>query len=85
MHKRINTHRSDAKKQDSIPIDRHFLLPDHHFDRDFKLTIIEEVTKLDLPKEQIRELLLRREDFWILKLDTLHPKGFNEQLNHPSP
>ena len=85
MHKRINTHRSDAKKQDSIPIDRHFLLPDHNFDRDFKLTIIEEVTKLDLPKEQIRELLLRREDFWILKLDTLHPKGFNEQLNHPSP
>ena len=85
MHKRINKHRCDAKRKDSIPIDRHFLLPNHNFDRDFRLTIIEEVTKRDLTKEQIRELLLRREDFWISKLETIHPGGFNEQLNYPTP
>ena len=83
MHKRINTHRNDAKNPESIPVDRHFLLPGHNFDRDFKLTIIEEVGKSNMTKEQIRELLLRREDFWTLKLDTLHPKGFNEKLNYP--
>ena len=36
-----------------------------------------------MTKEQIRELLLRREDIWTLKLDTLHPKCFNEKLNYP--
>ena len=71
MHKRMNKHRNDAKKMDSIPVDRHFLLPCNNFDQDFKLTIIELVGNPNMTKEQIRELLLRREDFWTLKLDTL--------------
>ena len=83
MYKRINTHRCDAKKADSIPVDRHFLLPGHNFDRDFKLTIIEAVGNHNMTKEQMRDLLLRREDFWTLKLETLEPKGFNERLNFP--
>lgn len=84
MHKRITTHRYDAKNPNSIPVDRHFLLPNHNFDHDFKLTIIEQVTKPNMTKEQIRELLLSREDFWTLKLNTLHPHGFNEKLNYPN-
>ena len=34
--------------------------------------------------EQMRNLLLRREDFWILKLGTLYPGGFNDKLNFPA-
>ena len=84
MNKRTNKHRADAKKADSIPVDKHFLLPGHDFNRDFKLVIIEAVEGRNMTKEQIRETLLRREDFWIQKLGTLEPNGFNVSLNFPS-
>lgn len=81
---RINKHRNDAKREDSIGIDRHFLLPGHDFDRDFRLIVIEEISNKNLTKEQTRMALLRREDFWIKKLDTLEPNGFNDRLNFPN-
>ncbi len=84
MNKRINKHRNDAKKHDSIPVDKHFLEADHDFNRDFKLIIIEEITNRSLTKEQIRNTLLKREDFWIRKLNTLEPHGFNDRLNFPN-
>ena len=60
-HKRITKHRFDAKNTKSIPLDRHFLLPGHNFDRHFKLTIIEEIINQNMTKE--RDVLMRREDF----------------------
>ena len=84
MNKRINKHRNDAKKPDSISFDKHFLLPDHNFDRDCKFIIIEAIDNRNMTKEQIREMLLHREDFWMLKLKTLEPNGFNMSLNYPS-
>ena len=39
--RRINKHRNDAKKSDSIWVD--FLEPGHNFGRDSKLIIIEEI------------------------------------------
>ena len=84
MNKRINKHRNDAKKLDSIPVDKHFLEADHDFNRDFKLIIIEEITNHSLTKEQIRNTLLKREDFWIQTLNTLEPHGFNDRLNFPN-
>ena len=82
IHKRITKHRFDAKNTKSIPVDRHFLLPGHNFDRHFKLTI-EEITNQNMTKENIRDVLMHREDFWILKLDTLQPNVLNEDLNYP--
>ena len=82
ISRRINKHRFDAKRPNSIPIDRHFLLPGHDFDRDFKLTIIEQINNKDMTREKTRETLERREDFWITKLGTMHPNGFNDKLNH---
>ena len=83
IHTRITKHRFDAKNPKSIPVDRHFLSPGHKLDRDFKLIIIEEISNPNMSKEKIRVTLMRREDFWILKLDTLQPNGFNEDLNYP--
>ena len=83
-NKRINKHRNDAKKRDSIPIDKHFLEPGHKFDDDFKLIVIEEIEDRNMTKDQIRHTLLKREDFWIRKLNTLEPHGFNERLNFPN-
>ena len=70
-NRRVNKHRNDVKKSDSIAIDRHFDQPDHNFNRDFRIIVIEEVSKKNMTKEQMRNLLLRREDFWIMKLGTL--------------
>ena len=58
--------------------------PGHDFDRDFKLIVIEEIEDKNMTKEQVRETLLRREDFWVLKLKTLEPRGFNERLIYPN-
>ena len=80
---RIYGHRSDAKRKDSILIDRHFQEQDHNFDQHFKITIIEKIDKLNMDIESKKELLLKREDFWIRKLGTLAPNGFNEELNFP--
>ena len=83
-NKRVNKHRNDVHRPDAIAIDKHFSEPGHDFNRDFRIIAIEEVTKKNLTKEQMRNLLLRREDFWIQKLGTLEPLGFNEKLNFPS-
>ena len=80
---RMNGHRSDAKKTNKLAVDTHFLQPDHNFDRDAKFTIIEKITKTNIGKEEMTNLLLRREDFWITRLRTLQPQGFNIGLNFP--
>ena len=82
-NRRINKHRNDVKRTDGISIDRHFDQPDHDFNRDFRLIVIEQITKKNLTKEQMRTILLKREDFWTLKLNTLAPNGFNDRLNFP--
>ena len=81
-HRRINKHRNDSKKEGTIDIDQHFREPNHSFD-DFRMIVIEEITDRNMTKEQIRHTLLKREDFWILKLQTLEPQGFNDRLNFP--
>ena len=83
MNERINSHRYDAKKPDSIPADKHFLTPGHNFNEHAKFTLIETVTRPNLTREQTTILLKKREDFWINKLETLAPNGFNEELNFP--
>ena len=82
-NKRVNKHHNDVHLVDAIVVDKHFSQNGHDFNRDFRIIVIEEVTKKNLTKEQMRNILLRREDFWILKLKTLEPMGFNEKLNFP--
>ena len=83
-HRRINKHRNDAKKENSISIDQHFREENHNFDRDFRIIMIEEISDKNMTREQVRKTLLKREDFWIKKLDTLEPNGFNDKLNLPN-
>ena len=82
-NKRVNKHRNDVHRPDAITVDKHFCQPGHDFNWDFRIIVIEEVTKKNLTKEQMREIQMRKEDFWILKLRTLEPLGFNEKLNFP--
>lgn len=80
---RTNNHRSDAKKMDSIAIDKHFFdNNDHDFEKHAKITLIEKVVNVShMTKEEVTNTLERREDFWIQKLNTLTPDGFNQSLN----
>ena len=82
VHRQINKHRNDSKKEGTIAIDQHFCLPNHTFN-DFRMIVIEEISNQNMTKDQIRRILLKREDFWITKLQTLEPHGFNGKLNCP--
>ena len=85
LNLRINTHRNDVWRTDCPPCDKHFQMPDHNFNAHAKFTIIEEVYNKSLSKLKIRSLLEHREDFWILKLQTLSLQGINISLNYPYP
>ena len=79
----MNTHRNDVWRTDGPPCDKHFLIPCHSFNVHAKLTTTEEVYNKSLSKLKIRSLLEHREDFLVLKLQTLSRKGLNISLNHP--
>ena len=49
----------------------------------WRITIIEEVYNKSLSKFKIRSLLKHREDFWILKLQTISLQDLNISLNFP--
>ena len=48
-----------------------------------KFTLIEQLTEIsNVSKNTLRLRLKRREDFWIIKLETLAPKGLNQEINN---
>ena len=83
LNLRINTHRNDVWRTDGPTCDKHFQMPGHIFNAHAKFAIIEEVYNKSLSKLKIRGLLEHREDFWILKLQSLSPQCLNISLNYP--
>ncbi|MEO0684408.1 MAG: hypothetical protein AAFY76_05000, partial [Cyanobacteria bacterium J06649_11] len=52
-----------------------------YFNRDAKFIIIEQIGDTNQKsQEQISRIILQRENFWIVKLKTLTPNGFNQEL-----
>ena len=81
---RLNNHRTNAyhPTNDSIPACKHFHGDGHDFNRDAKFTIIEQIRNTNgKTQTQINKIILQRENFWIIKLKTLTPHGFNQELN----
>ena len=58
-------------------------MPVHNFNDHAKFTIIEDVYNKSLSKFKIRSLLEHREDFWILKSQTISLQDLNISLNFP--
>lgn len=81
MNIRINKHRDDVTREDAIQVCQHFNQTSHNFEDHARFTIIE--TLKDQNKDLVtkRRTLEDREDFWIKKLKTLTPNGFNQTLN----
>ena len=79
---RLNNHRHDAYNptEDTIPAAKHFFT-NHDFNRDAKFIIIEKIKDYSKSQEEIGHILLRRENFWIMKLKTLKLNGLNQELN----
>ena len=73
----MSTHRNNVWRTDGPPCDKHFQMPGHNFNVHAKFTIIEEVYNKSLSKLKICNLLEYKEDFWILKLQTLSPQVLN--------
>ena len=72
----IKTHKNDMSSVVGSPWDKHFQNPGHKSNQYVKFIII--IEKINTPspfKQQRRNLLEHREDFWILRLETHSRKG----------
>ena len=77
---KLYNHRKDAHKEKSLQFDEHFKQPGHNFTEHAKFTITEALTK-HVKTETDHKRLKEREDYWIARLKTQIPDGFNEQYN----
>ena len=64
---RLNNHRKDTNKHNSILAYKHFQEKGHNFNQN--------------AKEALQEMLVIRETFWIQELKTLVPFGLNQELS----
>ena len=80
---RLNNHRKNVNNPKSIPADLHFRKPGYSFNLHAKSTLIEQLSNIHkTDKETLKFRLKHLEDFWIQKLETLTPKGLNQELNN---
>ena len=78
---RLNKHRKETKKPNSILASKHFQEQGHNFNKHANFIVIDKLVNLYGSKEALRAMLVVRENFWILKLKTLVPFGLNQELN----
>ena len=81
MNFRLNKDRNDVFREDTILVCHHFKQASHDFNKHAKITIIEQLKHQNKGLAAMTATLEEREDFWIKKLNTLHPNGFNQELN----
>ena len=67
---RLNNHRQDVKKVDAIIACKHFQQESNNLNKHAKFTFINQLTNTSKSKETFTQLLIKSEDFWILKLDS---------------
>ena len=80
---KLNNHRKDENNAKSIPVDLHFKKPGHSFNLHAKFTLIKQLRDIHkTDKVTLKFRLKHREDFWIQNLETLTPKGLNQELNN---
>ena len=91
----MNNHRKDVNRQNAPLVDQHFKSPGHNFNQHFKLPghnfnqhakfiLTERLDNTSIDKDLATLTLKKREVFWILRLKTLQPDGFNAELNFPN-
>ena len=72
LQERMGGHRQALTTKTNLPLYKHFAgKPDHNFERDARVTILEKTTG---------DLLLTREAHWMTTLETVYPKGLNSRF-----
>ena len=80
---RLSDHRNVINNPKAIPACNHFKIHGHNFMKHAKFTITEQLTEiLNVSKDTLRLRVKRWEDFWVIKLETLAPKGLKQKLNN---
>ena len=80
---RLNNHWKDVSNSKAIPACVHFRKEGYNFIQYAKFTLIEQLNETKNVSKAISKLRLKlKMDFWILKLDTLSPKGLSQELNN---
>ena len=83
LNLRLNNHKKDVNNPKVIRACHHFKKHGHNFMKHAKFTLIEQLTKIsNVSKDTLSLRLKWQEDFWIIKLETLAPKGLNQELNN---
>ena len=77
---RLNNHRKDTKKSNSILACKHFQEQGHNFNKHAKFIIIDKMINLHGSKEALREMLVVRENFWIQKVKARVSFGLKQKL-----
>ena len=81
---RINTHRRDVTGPLGGAFDKHFAQEGHDFNKHARFTIIEQIrSHKSNSKLENRRLLEQREDYWMIRLQTIKPHGMNDSPNDP--
>ena len=78
---RLNNHEKGTKKLKSILTCKQFQEKGQNFNKHAKFIIIGKLENLHSSKEELREMIVIRENFWIQKLKTLVPFGLNQELS----
>ena len=81
----LNNHHKDINKQNLPQADQRLWLPGYNFNKHAKFTLIEQLIDTNTDKELLKYRLKKLNDFWIKKLTTSQPHGFNAELNFPNP
>ena len=82
---RIHNHRKDVNDPKAITACNHFKMHGDKFMKHANFNLLEQLTEIsNVNKDTLRLWLKRREDFWIMKPETVAPKGLNQELNKSS-
>lgn len=73
----LRLNRKDVHKVDGIPASSHFVKKDHIFNRKASFIIIEQIDKISSSRNTKKKLLKQIENFWVIKTETLKPKGLS--------
>ena len=80
---RLNNHKKDVNSSKAIPVCNLLKMRIHNFMKHAKFTLIENSMDIsNVSKATLRLLLKQREDFWIIKPETLAPEALNQKLNN---
>ena len=77
---RLKNHRKEVIRRDIRPASNYFDIKEQSYNINVKFIFKEQLNQTNLDKLTLLQRLKIRENLWILKLDTLHPRGQQQNI-----